>query len=149
MIRALVGTILAMAAFAVAAHDFHIGDVVIDHPYALPTAPGATNGEAYVRSLRNRGKGPDRLVEVRAEVATRVELQAVDRSKGLATAVSSIDVPAGASVRLRHDGPWRIALLGLAKPLRPGDTIRLELRFERGGARWVDVHVQSLRSHAH
>lgn len=149
MTRVVVGLVLAMIAFAAAGHDFRVGDVVIDHPYALPTAPGATTGEAYVRGLRNRGKELDRLVEARAEVATRVELQAVDRGKGAATAVAAIDVPAGASVRLRHDGPWRIALLGLAKPLRPGDTIRLELRFERGGARWVDVHVQSPRSHAH
>lgn len=131
------------------AHDFRAGDVVIDHPYALPSAPGATTGEAYVRGLRNRGREMDRLVEARSDIATRVELQAVDRGKGTASKVSAIDVPAGETVRLRHDGPWRLALFGLQRPLRQGDTIRIELRFERGGARRVDVHVQSPRGRTH
>ena len=47
------------------AHDFKLGALRIDHPYATPTPPGATTGAAYVRGIRNTGEQPDRLVGAR------------------------------------------------------------------------------------
>ena len=36
-----------------AAHDFKLGPLRIDHPYATPTPAGARTGAAYLRTLRN------------------------------------------------------------------------------------------------
>ncbi|MFG0674896.1 copper-binding protein, partial [Delftia sp. WSY_7] len=38
------------------AHDFRAGDLVIDHPYATPSIAGSSNGAAYLRGIRNKGK---------------------------------------------------------------------------------------------
>ena len=48
----LIATGLALPAQA---HDFKLGALRIDHPYALPTPQGATTGAAYLRrGLRRR-----------------------------------------------------------------------------------------------
>ena len=37
------------------AHDFRLGPLRIDHPYATPTPAGTKTGAAYLRTLRNIG----------------------------------------------------------------------------------------------
>ena len=82
------------------AHEFNAGDIVIEHPYALPTLPGVTTGAVYFRSLRNAGHAPERLLGARTDVAASVQL-----TRGLApggaaprTVLSSIDLPASVTV---------------------------------------------------
>jgi copper(I)-binding protein len=55
-------------------HDFKLGSIRIDHPYSTPTPPGAQTGAVYFRTLINRGRTSDRLIEARTSVAGRVEL---------------------------------------------------------------------------
>ena len=44
------------------AHGGDAGDIVIGHPFATPTVPGAKNGAAYCARLENKGAQPDRLL---------------------------------------------------------------------------------------
>jgi hypothetical protein len=44
------------------AHGVRAGELVIDHPYAVPMTAGATDGAAYLRSVKNRGVLGDRLI---------------------------------------------------------------------------------------
>lgn len=55
------------------AHDFSVGGLRIDHPYATPSVPGSANGAVYLRSIRNGGGVSDRLVSASTTVAERVE----------------------------------------------------------------------------
>lgn len=130
------------------AHGFRAGDIEIDHPYALPTVPGQTQGAVYLRRLRNHGGRADRLLAARTPRAEAVEFhrsqldaQQVMRMR----AEPHIELPPGAELRLRHGGEWHLMLLGLQRPLIEGERFGLKLRFEHAGEREVVVWVQRPR----
>ena len=127
------------------AHDYRAGAITAEHPYALPSAPGSPDGQAYLRRLVNRGDTADRLVGASASIAHSVELQTVSAT-GEATPVAAIEVPAASELTLRHDGPYRLALRGLRQPLVDGDRFDLTLHFERAGDLEVKVWVQTPRA---
>jgi periplasmic copper chaperone A len=128
-----------------AAHGSRLGDIVVDHPYATPTPAGARTGAAYLRGLLNRGRQPDRLIGASTPLADTVEFHRSSRDGDVMRmrAVDAIDVPAGAELRLRHDGDTHLMLVGLKEPLRDGQRFPLRLRFERAGEVEVMVWVQT------
>ncbi|MFN3630844.1 MAG: copper chaperone PCu(A)C [Casimicrobiaceae bacterium] len=131
-----------------AAHDYRLGALRIDHPYALPTAPGVSTGAAYLRTIRNTGDTADRLVGASTPIATRVEIyQKITDEAGVMRmrAVPALELAARSEQRLRHDGAYHLMLIGLERPLKDGDRFPLTLRFERAGEREVTVWVQMPR----
>ncbi len=131
-----------------AAHGSRLGDIVVDHPYATPTPAGARTGAAYLRRLVNRGQQPDRLIGASTPLADTVEFHRSSRDGDVMRmrAVDAIDVPAGAELRLRHDGDTHLMLVGLKEALRDGQRFPLRLRFERAGEIEVTVWVQTPRA---
>lgn len=127
------------------AHGLRAGDLLIDHPYALPSAPQAREGTAHLRALRNTGRTADRLLGARTAVAERVLLR---RRAAPAQALEAIELPPAGEARMRHDGDYELALVGLRQVLRDGDRFKLTLRFERAGEREVTVWVQQPRDTA-
>lgn len=128
----------ALLATSALAHDFRIGEIVIDHPYAL-----AGSSSLHLKALRNNGGLPDRLLAASSPAATRIAVlhQGQPAVPQLAP---------GTSLSLRHDGPWQLALQGLKAPLKAGDEIRLTLQFERNGEVTVPVAVATPTGrHAH
>lgn len=132
---------------AAIAHGFRIGDLEIDHPYAVPSIAGAPNGAAYLRGIRNAGDRPDRLLGAATAVATRVELHrmVMDGDVMRMRAVDAIPLPPRATTSLRHGGEYHLMLMDLKQPLKDGDRFDLTLRFERAGERTVKVWVQTPR----
>ncbi len=134
---------------AASAHDFKVGDITIDHPYAIPTVTAQSTGAVYFRNLRNRGVVPDRLVSAQTPVAARVGLHRMQMEGNVMRMreVSAVELPAKSDVRLRHastDG-YHLMLEGLKAPLKDGDSFPLTLRFENAGERTVQIHVQTPR----
>ena len=131
------------------AHDFKVGDITIDHPYAIPTPGAQTTGAVYFRNLRNRGGVSDRLVSAQTPVASRVGLHRMQMEGDVMRMreVSAVELPAKSDVRMRHastDG-FHLMLEGLKAPLKDGDSFALTLRFENAGERTVQIHVQTPR----
>lgn len=139
------------------AHDFKQGDVVMDHPYATPSLAGTTTGAVYFKSIRNKGKTPDRLLSASTAVAARVEIHQMQMDGNVMRMrqVPALELPAQTEVSLRHGGAGthHLMLLDMAKPLKDGDRFDLELVFEKAGTRRVNVWVQTPRAgapaHAH
>ncbi len=146
---ALLGaTAWAALAPVAAAHDFKLGPLRIDHPYATPTPPGATTGAAYLRGIRNTGRTPDRLVGASTPAARVVEIHrsTVDAQNVMRMrAIEGIDLPPGAELRLRHGGEHHLMLIDLKAPLKNGDRFPMTLRFQHAGEREVMVWVQQPR----
>lgn len=147
----VVALVVALAAAPAAAHDFKLGPLRIDHPYATPTPRGAAHGAAYLRGIRNTGEQPDRLIGASTPVARSVEIhrsvvdaQSVMRMR----AVDGIDLPPKAEVRLRHGGEHHLMLIDLKQPLKDGDRFPITLRFQKAGEREVMVWVQTPRDGA-
>jgi copper(I)-binding protein len=143
--------LLAASAAPVAAHDFRLGPLRIDHPYATPTPPGAANGAAYLRGIRNTGDQPDRLVGASTPVARTVEIHrsVIDAQNVMRMrAVDGITLPPQSEVRLRHGGEHHLMLIDLKAPLKYGERFPMTLRFEKAGEREVMVWVQQPRDAA-
>ena len=149
--KALRAAALALG-FALAApagaHDFKLGPLRIDHPYALPTVAGVSTGAVYLRTLRNTGAQSDRLVGARTPVAAAVEIhRSVVDGQGVMRmrAIEAVELPPRSELHVRHGGEHHLMLIGLKAPLKNGDRFPITLRFEKAGEREVVVWVQQPR----
>jgi copper(I)-binding protein len=131
-------------------HGSSKGDLVINHPYAAPSLAGVPNGAAYVRSIKNKGDLPDRLLSASTPVAARVELHrmVLDGTVMRMREVPAIDLPPNATTSLRHGGEYHLMLTGLKQALKVDDRFKLTLNFERAGSQTVEVWVQKPRGAA-
>lgn len=143
VVAALWAVVCGAAPAIAPAHGTRAGDLVIDHPYALPSPPVAIDTTAHLRALRNTGHHADRLLAAHTPLARQVLLR---RRSANAQVVDAIELPPGGEANLRHDGDYEIVLVGLLRPLRDGDRFVLELRFEHAGVRELSVWVQAPRA---
>lgn len=132
------------------AHGVSKGDLLIDHPYAIPSLAGVANGSTYFRGIKNQGDKPDRLVSASTPVAERVELHRMATTGGVMRMreVPGFDLPAGKTTNFRHGGELHMMLMNLKQVLKEGDRFDLTLNFERAGTLVVKVWVQTPRDAA-
>lgn len=119
------------------AHDYRIGDIVIDHPVALETPRTAMAGAGYM-TLTNTGTEPDRLLAVRAEFP-EVMIHTTEEADGVARMIhlNDVTIPAGETVTFEPGG-MHVMFMGLGgSPLVAGETIPATLVFEIAGE--IDV----------
>lgn len=114
----------------------------VDPRYAGDGATGGT-GAVYM-TLVNPGPEPDRLVEVRTEVARRAQVHASRMEGGVVRMepVPAVELPPRSRVALEPGG-LHIMLMGLERRLAEGDRVPLVLRFERAGEVPLDVEVRA------
>jgi periplasmic copper chaperone A len=127
------------------AHGGSAGDVEITHPYATPSVPGARNGVAYIATLQNTGKQPDRLLRVSTPVAGHAEIHTMSMDTGgvmRMREVGNIDLAPGAAVKMRPGDGFHFMLVDLKQPLKEGDSFPMTMEFEHGGKVEVKVVVQ-------
>jgi periplasmic copper chaperone A len=131
------------------AHEFRLGQLEVDHPWALPLPPVARNGAAYMVII-NHGQEPDRLLRAASSVAERAEIHEHREVDGvmMMREVAALDLPPGDRVELVPGG-FHVMLLGLRSPLREGGRFALSLEFERAGTVEVEVHVETPPQGAH
>lgn len=121
---------------------------------ATPTQTGAVNGAAHLRSIRNTGDAPDRLIGASTPVARTVEIHRsfVDATQVMrmraVDGIDGIDLPPKVELQLRHGGEVHLMLIDLNRPLTEGDRFLLTLRFQKAGEREVTVWVQKPRGSA-
>lgn len=141
----LLAAVLALAATAAFAHDFTLGALTLDHPWARASAGPARNGAAFL-AIENAGAA-DRLVAAEGEVAERVELHThtMDGNVMQMRRVEALDIPAQGEAVLQPGG-IHIMLIGLKQPLREGERFPLTLTFEEAGTVTVEVAVEGVGS---
>jgi len=106
--------------------------------WARPADSGAMSAVYF--TLGNTGNASDTLVGVASDVAARTEMH-VSMQQGRTmhmSPVTSLPVPAGDSVAFRPLGA-HVMLMDLRRPLVPGDTLSVTLRFQSG--RTVEVRA--------
>jgi periplasmic copper chaperone A len=136
---------MSTVSLAASAHGVSKGDVLIDHPYAVPSVPGDASGYAYFRGIKNSGDHAERLLGASSPLAARVELRRLKLQAGRAhtAPVDAIDLPPQSLTPLRHTGDYQLALIDLKQPLKDGDRFDLTLNFEHAGQQTVQVWVQT------
>ena len=130
----LAGLLLPLAAARARAHSYVLGPVEIGHPWARPT--DARLGAAYC-VLAIKADAADTLGSAETPIAERVELR-----NAAGEAVHAIEIPRGRPVVLRPGKPY-LALVGLKRPLKLGDSFPLTLRFDLAGEITVTVLVEN------
>ena len=139
--------LMALALLALSAGAAAADGPTVSQAWARATAPGVDVGAVYL-TIDGGGKN-DTLVAASTTRAAMVHLHTVEEAGGVAKmrAVDGIEVAAGKRVVLAPKGT-HIMLMGLAKPLTPGETFTLELRFGRSGERAVNVVVRAADAEA-
>jgi len=130
-----------LAAAEAPAHEFHkLGDIVIEQPWSRATPVRV--GGAYM-TLRNNGDAADRLVKVASPVAERVEIHETKVEGGMAMMrpAGAIELKRRSSVQLKPGG-LHVMLMGLWRPLKEGERIKLVLTFERAGTIEIEARVE-------
>lgn len=127
----------------VAAHDFRLGDLTIDHPYALATAATARTGAGYM-TIRNDGAEADRLIAVQAPFPSATLHDTEIDGAGVARMiqVDALEIPPGGSVTLAPRG-LHVMFVGLEAPFEAGAGIDATLIFEKAGAVAMTFKVEA------
>lgn len=131
----LAGLVIGIAANA---HEYKVGDLSIEHPWARPTVPGQPAGGAYL-NIENKGKQTDTLLGASSAAFKSVEIHtmSMDGNVMKMREVGSIDIKPEEKITMQPGNGYHIMLIGLSKQLKAGDKIPLTLTFAKAGK--VDV----------
>ena len=121
---------LALPAFA---HDYEIGELTVDHPWARASAGLMKTGAAYL-TITNDGEQADRLIGLATPVAERAALHTVtmDGSVARMRPLQAVEIKPGEPAVLEAGG-MHVMLIGLRAPLEEGETFPMTLTFEKMG----------------
>ncbi|WP_425100104.1 copper chaperone PCu(A)C [Tropicibacter sp. S64] len=128
-----------------------MAEITVTDAYVRSAMPGAPTGAAFM-VIENTGPEPDRLIDVRSDVAAKVELHThLDQGGGVMKMVhveEGFALPAGDVHRLARGGD-HVMFMGLKQPLVQGETVTVTLVFEKAGERVVEIPVDLDRQESH
>jgi hypothetical protein len=136
---------LGLSAAAVFAHDYKIGNIEIQAPYARATAPGAPVGGGYM-TIINHGTEADRLVGGSADFAGKVEVHEMkmEGQKMIMRPVEGgLEIPPGGTVVLKPGG-YHVMFMKLGAQLKPDEQRAVTLKFQKAGDVKVEFDVKSM-----
>ncbi len=139
-----ISALLLFFPLQLAAHDYELGSIGVDHPWARATAGKAPNGAAFLM-LTNAGDQADYLIRVETDAAKRAELHQHSMEDGVMKMrpVEKIEIAPGGETMLKPGG-LHIMLMGLTAPLKEGERFPLTLVFEEAGSLDVEVTVDAV-----
>ncbi|HEY1325610.1 MAG TPA: copper chaperone PCu(A)C [Casimicrobiaceae bacterium] len=148
-LRTMASIALMASALTAVAHDYSIGALHIDHPYARAMPPGARTAAAYL-GIENRGRDADALQSASTPRAASVELHTMSSEGGMMRMreVKEVALPPGRTVTFGPGG-LHIMLVDPNPPLRKGDRVPLTLTFARAGTVTVQLDVEAMTAQMH
>ena len=140
---AMVATnLVGMASSHAAEHagTYKVGAITIKDAWARGTP---RSGGAFM-SIHNMGAA-DELVDVRADVARKVQLHQTVSEGGIMKMkhIHGMPVPANGMAMLKP-GRYHVMMMGLNKPLKPGQTFPLTLVFKQAGEVPIQVDIMKM-----
>ncbi|TCK29039.1 hypothetical protein EV667_3057 [Ancylobacter aquaticus] len=142
IVAAALGLFAIQPAFA---HEYKIGNLEIEHPWARMTPAGAKVGGGYL-AIANEGKEADRLVSATAEIAGHVEIHEMSVKDGIMTMrmlPDGIDIPADGEAKLAPGG-FHLMLMDLKQPLKEGESFKGTLTFAKAGTVNVSFKIEGM-----
>jgi periplasmic copper chaperone A len=134
---------------AASAHDYRIGSLHIDHPWAIATPNGAKVGAGYLK-ITNEGTEPDRLVAITSPAARKVTLHGSVKEGDVVkmrAIEKGIEIKPGETVELKPEGS-HIMFEGLRAPLLEAGRVQATLVFEKAGSIDVDYTIEPMGTKA-
>lgn len=139
--------VAAVAALAVATSAFAGETIMVKDAYARAATKNAKTGAAFMMVMNN-GAEDDRLVDVKSDVAARVELHThrenADGVMQMMHVNEGFAIPAGQMHGLVRGGD-HVMFMGLKQSFAQGDMIPVTLVFEKAGEIEIEVPVDLQR----
>lgn len=140
----------AAAAIALASPLFADG-IKVEDPYARASASMSTSGAAFMMIHNETGEA-DRLVDVKSDIAQKVELHThIEDANGVMKMVhvmEGFELPADGMIAMQRGGK-HVMFMGLNQPLEHGDKVNVTLVFEKAGEVGVEIPVDLERKPMH
>ncbi len=136
---------LALMPVGAEAHDYRLGAIKIDHPWALATPKGAKVGGGYMK-ITNNGSTPDRLIALTSPTADRLVIHSQTTENGIAKmrlVEGGLEIKPGETVELKPGG-LHIMFEQLREPLVQATRVKGTLVFEKAGTVDVEYAVQAM-----
>ncbi|OCW55656.1 copper chaperone PCu(A)C [Hoeflea olei] len=143
----LSAAVLGLSSLAASAHEFKLGSLEIDHPYARETPPNAPVSGGYM-TIRNTGSEPDRLVSGEAAFAERVEIHEMTMDGDvmkMRQLTDGLEIPAGGEVVLKPGG-YHIMFIGVDSQFKAGESRKATVTFEKAGSIELDFSVEDIKA---
>lgn len=141
----LFAALAVMAAPPATAEETRLGDLTIRQAWARASAGPAKAGAAYL-SIVNEGTAADRLIAAETPAARRAALHGHamdDQGVMKMRPVEAVEIGPGETAVLEPGG-LHVMLMGLAAPLKRGESFPLVLTFERAGRIEVEVGIEAV-----
>ncbi|WP_410499289.1 copper chaperone PCu(A)C [Chitinibacter sp. S2-10] len=137
----LIAATLLGATALVQAHDYTMGTLTIEHPWARATVAGAVNSAVF---MNIKTETDDQLLSVSGDIAQTIEIHEMKMADGTMKMrqLTRLDLSKGSETRLAPGGN-HIMLFGLKRQLLEGEKFPLTLKFAKAGELKVDVKVES------
>jgi len=147
--RFVIGILALMVSSSVWAHEYRLGALHIDHPYARETIGQMRMSAGYL-VITNEGESADKLIAVKSDEARVIELHTHTMKDGVARMhrVDAIEVPAGGVATLAPGGN-HLMIFDVARALKEGETLPVTLVFEQAGEIQVDLNIEKIGAHHH
>jgi copper(I)-binding protein len=152
LIAALLSTLAAggmPSAMAQAPEAYRAGTIVVEAPWSRATPGGAKVAGGYMR-ITNTGSEPDRLVGGSTVVAERFEVHRSTVAEGIARmepVTGGLKIASGQTVELKP-GSMHAMFVNLRQGLKPGETVKGMLVFEKAGVLKVEYQVSGIGAQA-
>jgi copper(I)-binding protein len=140
---------LALPPGAACAHDYRVGALKVEHPWAIATPKGAKVGAGYMK-ITNEGTQPDRLIALSSPAARRVVVHIMTMENGVARMRpldKGLEIKPGETVELKPEGT-HVMFEGLRAPFLEASRVQGTLVFEKAGSIDVDYAIEPMGTKA-
>jgi copper(I)-binding protein len=127
------------------AHDYRLGTIQIEHPWALATPGRAKTGAGYLK-ITNHGTAPDRLISLSSPASQRVQIHQTSNDGTVAKMrplEKGLEIKPGETVELSPGG-MHIMFEGLRAPLIEANRVKGTLVFEQAGTLEVEYTIEPM-----
>lgn len=117
--------------------------IKVENAWIRATPPGAPTAAGYA-TIVNEGSAPDRLLSASTSAAASVLPHTMSTAGGIMrmrAATGGLPIGPKATLRLSPDGD-HLMLMGVKRPLKAGEHVRMVLKFQRAGEVAADFAVR-------
>jgi copper(I)-binding protein len=121
------------------------GALLIEAPWARATPGGAKVAAGYL-TITNQGTAPDRLIGAtlpQAAMGMVHEMKLENGTMLMREVAGGLEIKPGQKVELKPGG-YHVMFMDMTGPLKQGETVKGQLRFEKAGTVEIEYQVQSV-----
>lgn len=137
---------LGMLVTSAQAHEFKVGDITIEHPWARASATSVARAGGAFLTLHNMGDSDDVLIGATTPNAKKAEVHGHkmnDAGMMKMYPYGPLTIPAKGKVELKPGG-LHVMLMKLKAPLIEGEMFPVTLTFEKAGDVTIEVIIDEV-----